>query len=133
MDGVTSSEADPEPDTLSGRVGGLAFFEALVEGFYGRVESDPRLRPLYPRDLTDARAHLALFLDQYFGGPQTYGEVRGHPRLRMRHAPFVIGPMERDAWLAHMTAAVGEATLGEADRRELTGYFTMAAASLQNH
>ena len=89
------------------RVGGTAWFEELVARFYDGVETDPVLRPLYPGDdLTDAREHLCGFLVQYWGGPTTYSEERGHPRLRMRHMPFVIGEAERDAWYRHMAAAV---------------------------
>jgi hemoglobin len=94
------------------------------------------LRPLYPDDLTEARLHLALFLMQYWGGPSTYNEQRGHPRLRMRHVPFVIGPAERDAWLRHMRAAVDHmlesGQLTESDAAELHAYFDMAAHSLVN-
>jgi hemoglobin len=114
------------------RVGGQPFFDQLVERFYQGVQTDPVLRPLYPEDLTEAKAHLALFLAQYWGGPTTYNEIRGHPRLRMRHAPFVIGRLERDAWLAHMNAAVGQADLGDKDRKELLAYLDMAAHSLMN-
>ena len=98
-------------ENLYERVGGQAFFDALVERFYAGVETDPILRPLYPEDLADPKAHLALFLAQYWGGPPTYSEQRGHPRLRMRHAPFVIGLPERDAWLRHMGEAVRTAEL----------------------
>jgi hemoglobin len=87
---------------------GGEFFVELVERFYARVATDLLLRPLYPDDLTDAKRHLWLFLQQYWGGPTTYDEERGHPRLRLRHAPFVIGEAERDAWLTHMTAALDE-------------------------
>ncbi|HMD46466.1 MAG TPA: globin [Acidimicrobiales bacterium] len=114
------------------RVGGDAFFVQLVDRFYVGVAGDPVLRPLYPDDLTEPRAHLAAFLVQYWGGPTTYGETRGHPRLRMRHAPFVIGPLERDAWLRHMTEAVTAAGLAADDERELLDYFTMAARTLIN-
>ena len=95
-------------DALYERVGGEAFFVDLVDRFYLGVAGDPLLRPLYPDDLHESSRHLALFLMQYWGGPATYGEERGHPRLRMRHAPFVIGPAERDAWLRHMLAALSE-------------------------
>ena len=88
------------------RVGGQPFFSALVDRFYAGVATDPVLRPLYPDDLVEPKEHLALFLAQYWGGPRTYSEERGHPRLRMRHAPFVIGSLERDAWLRHMTDAL---------------------------
>jgi hemoglobin len=123
-------------EALFDRVGGEAFFYSLVERFYAGVVGDPLLRPLYPEDLTDPIEHLALFLVQYWGGPPTYNEVRGHPRLRMRHVPFVIGPAERDAWLRHMREAVGHMVdtegLAEADALELGAYFVMAANSLVN-
>jgi hemoglobin len=123
-------------DTLYERVGGEPFFVDLVDGFYVGVAGDPLLRPLYPDDLVESSRHLALFLMQYWGGPPTYGEERGHPRLRMRHVPFVIGPPERDAWLRHMLAALGD--LEEArritapDADELRAYLDMAAHSLVN-
>ena len=87
-------------------VGGRQFFVDLVDGFYAGVSTDPLLRRMYPDDLADSRRHLAAFLTQYWGGPSTYSEERGHPRLRMRHAPFVIGEAERDAWLRHMLGAL---------------------------
>ncbi|HEY3845320.1 MAG TPA: globin [Acidimicrobiales bacterium] len=123
-------------DALFDRVGGEGFFVELIDLFYQGVVGDPLLRPLYPDDLTESRAHLALFLMQYWGGPPRYNEQRGHPRLRMRHAPFIIGPAERDAWLRHMHAAVERMTertgLSAADAEELGAYFEMAAASLVN-
>jgi hemoglobin len=114
------------------RWGGERFFVDLVDRFYDRVAVDPLLRPLYPEDLTEPRAHLALFLMQYWGGPRTYSEERGHPRLRMRHAPFVITSAEADAWLRHMTDAVKEGGLAPADEQELLDYLSMAAQSLIN-
>jgi len=87
-------------------VGGRPFFVDLVDGFYAGVSADLLLRPLYPEDLTDSRRHLTGFLTQYWGGPSTYSEERGHPRLRMRHAPFAIGDEERDAWLRHMLGSL---------------------------
>ena len=119
-------------ENLYERVGGQAFFDALVERFYAGVEADPLLRPLYPADLTDPKAHLALFLAQYWGGPPTYSEQRGHPRLRMRHAPFVIGLEERDAWMLHMAEAVRTAGLEAEDESALMDYFEMAARSMIN-
>jgi hemoglobin len=123
-------------DALYDRVGGEQFFVDLVGRFYLGVAGDPLLRPLYPDDLTESTHHLALFLVQYWGGPPTYGEQRGHPRLRMRHAPFVIGPPERDAWLRHMLAALvdleGEGRIEAPDAAELRDYLNMAANSLIN-
>ncbi len=118
--------------SLYDRVGGDQFFYDLIDRFYLAVSGDPVLRPLYPDDLTEPKKHLALFLIQYWGGPGTYSETRGHPRLRMRHAPFVIGPLERDAWLRHMAAAVAAAGLAADDESELLAYFEMAASSLVN-
>ncbi len=114
------------------RWGGEAFFTTLVERFYAGVSADPLLRPLYPDDLTGPKAHLALFLGQYWGGPRHYSEQRGHPRLRMRHAPFVIGEAQAAAWLRHMTDAVHGSGLAPADQEELLGYLSMAARSLIN-
>jgi hemoglobin len=118
--------------TLYGRVGGAAWFVALVDRFYEGVATDPVLRPMYPDDLTEARAHLAAFLVQYWGGPATYSEERGHPRLRMRHAPFPIAGAERDAWLRHMRAAVERGGLSADDEAQVLDYFEMAARHLVN-
>jgi len=114
-------------------VGGEETFRRLVSKFYRRVAGDPELRAVYPsRDLGPAEEHLRLFLIQYWGGPGTYSERRGHPRLRMRHAHFAIGEAERDAWLRHMRAAMDELAL-DADRdRQLWDYLVMAAHSLVN-
>jgi hemoglobin len=95
--------------TVYHRVGGMPFFEHLVDRFYDRVAADLVLRPVYPEgDLSGARHRLTLFLAQYWGGPRTYDAERGHPRLRMRHLPFAIGAAERDRWLVHMRAAIAE-------------------------
>ena len=120
------------PDSLYDRVGGEPFFFDLVDRFYVAVASDALLRPLYPADLSPSRRHLALFLAQYWGGPPTYNAERGHPRLRMRHVPFAIGPAERDAWLRHMLAAVESSSADAADRSALRAYFETAASSLVN-
>jgi hemoglobin len=123
-------------DALYERVGGETFFVDLVDRFYLGVAGDPLLRPLYPDDLRESSRHLALFLMQYWGGPGTYSEERGHPRLRMRHVPFVIGPAERDAWLRHMLGALAEleaaSRITPADAREFREYLEMAANSLVN-
>ncbi len=119
-------------NTLYERVGGEAFFVDLVERFYGDVESDPLLRPLYPDNLDPPKRHLALFLAQYWGGPHTYNAERGHPRLRMRHFPFGIGQAERDAWLRHMRAAVESSAAAPADADALLAYFETASTSLIN-
>jgi hemoglobin len=114
-------------------VGGEETFRRLVHRFYQGVAQDPVLRPVYPaQNLDPAEEHLALFLIQYWGGPSTYGELRGHPRLRMRHAPFRIGEAERDAWLHHMRVALDELALDQALDTELWDYLVMAAHSLVN-
>jgi hemoglobin len=120
--------------TLYERVGGTPFFTTLVDHFYDGVAGDPVLRPLYPEeDLAGARLRLRDFLVQYWGGPTTYSDLRGHPRLRMRHAPFVIAEAERDRWLHHMHAAVDAVTPAPAEREELLTYFDMAAEAMRNH
>lgn len=114
-------------------VGGEETFRRLVGSFYRGVAADPELRAVYPsRDLGPAEEHLRLFLIQYWGGPGTYNERRGHPRLRMRHAHFAIGEAERDAWLRHMRAALDELALDDALDRQLWDYLVMAAHSLVN-
>src|SRR5262245_36183411 len=119
--------------TLYEAVGGMPFFERLVHRFYEGVAADEVLRPLYPDDLEAPARHLTLFLAQYWGGPATYDAERGHPRLRMRHAPFAIGSDERDRWLVHMRAAVDEAgRLPEQVRTALLEYFEMAAEAMRN-
>ncbi|MEA2538150.1 MAG: hemoglobin [Chloroflexota bacterium] len=108
----------------------MPFFEALVRRFYDGVAADPDLRPLYPEAddrLPLARRHLTLFLAQYWGGPTTYDAERGHPRLRMRHAPFGIGPAQRDSWLRHMRQAIAESAPPPAVEARLEAYFEMAA------
>ncbi|MGO9029879.1 MAG: globin [Acidimicrobiales bacterium] len=114
------------------RWGGEPFFVALVDRFYDGVVADPLLRPMYPEDLTESKAHLALFLAQYWGGPDRYNQQRGAPRLRMRHAPFVIGSAQAEAWLRHMTDAVHAGGLDPSDEEELLDYLSMAANSLIN-
>jgi hemoglobin len=120
--------------TLYDAAGGMPFFESLVNRFYDGVEADAVLLRLYPEphDLRPARRKLALFLAQYWGGPTTYHEERGHPALRMRHAPFVIGIDERDRWLTHMRAAVDAMKPPSDIALALTEYFDMAADSLRN-
>jgi hemoglobin len=119
--------------TLYDRAGGTPFFEALVGRFYDGVETDPFLRPVYPEpDLAGARHRLTLFLIQYWGGPTTYDDERGHPRLRMRHAPFAIGPAERDRWLVHMRAAIADLAPPADVAAELERYFSMAAEAMRN-
>ena len=122
----------PEP-TLYEAVGGEETFRRLVHRFYREVAGDPQLRPVYPsRDLGPAEEHLRLFLIQYWGGPGTYSELRGHPRLRMRHVHFAIGESERDAWLQHMRTALDELELDPVYEDQLWDYLVMAAHSLVN-
>jgi hemoglobin len=114
-------------------VGGMPFFEVLVDRFYDGIEDDPVLRPLYPdQDLRPARRRLALFLAQYWGGPSAYNDERGQPRLRMRHAPFAIGGVERDRWLLHMRAAIDASGAPPESRERLLAYVTMAAEAMRN-
>jgi hemoglobin len=113
--------------------GGEPTFRLLVQRFYARVAADPILRRVYPdEDLSGATERLTLFLIQYWGGPSTYSEQRGHPRLRMRHAPFAIGRRERDAWLGHMTAAVESLELPPQVRQALVDYFETASTAMIN-
>jgi hemoglobin len=113
--------------------GGEETFRRLVHRFYQGVATDPVLRPLYPEeDLGPAEERLRLFLIQYWGGPRTYSDRRGHPRLRMRHAPFPIGEAERDAWLTQMRAAVDDIGLPEELEKMLWDYLVMAANSMIN-
>ena len=115
------------------RVGGEETFRRLVGTFYEGVEVDPILRPMYPdADLSAAQERLFLFLQQYWGGPSTYSETRGHPRLRLRHAPFEIGAVQRDAWLSHMRVAVESLKLAPELENELWNYLVAAANSLVN-
>lgn len=127
-----SEESGAGPATVYDAVGGQAFFDELVERFYRRVERDPVLRPLYPADLAPGRRALALFLGQYWGGPPTYSMEKGHPRLRMRHAPFVIGTEARDAWLAAMLDALAELAPPPEIEAAMREYFEMAATHMVN-
>src|SRR5690242_2703384 len=117
-------------------VGGAETFNTIVSRFYAQVPEDEILRELYPEDDIDgAEERLRLFLEQYWGGPRTYSDQRGHPRLRMRHAPFRIGFLERDAWLRCMHTAVASIdaqTLDDRHRKALLDYFQMAADSMVN-
>ena len=119
--------------TIYDLAGGDAPFRELVERFYARVEGDVLLRPIYPADLEPGKEGLFLFIAQYFGGPPRYNQQRGHPRLRIRHAPFVIGQAQRDAWVAHMLAAIDEVGFAEPVRAALREYFERAATFLINH
>ncbi|RVW05854.1 globin [Rhodococcus xishaensis] len=136
---------ETNPETIGGAqpqqtfyeaVGGAETFRKLTARFYEEVAKDEIVRPLYPEaDLGPAERRMRMFLEQYWGGPRTYSDERGHPRLRMRHAPFRIGPIERDAWLRCMhtaIASIDDRTLDESHRRALIDYMEMAAASMVN-
>lgn len=126
--------SDAESDSsLFDRVGGHSTFVALVDAFYAGVAADPELRALYPEEyLGPAKDRLRMFLEQYWGGPHTYFETRGHPRLRIRHAPYAVTPVQRDRWLHHMNAALDSLDLAEADRAEFGEYVTRAADFMVN-
>ena len=137
---ASSSAPDSAPDEVPARadsffaaVGGEQTFRRLVEAFYAGVANDPELRALYPEeDLGPATERLTLFLIQYWGGPTTYSERRGHPRLRMRHVPFAIDSAQRDRWLRHMRDALDTLDLPPAYDRTIWDYLTNAAHSLRN-
>jgi len=120
--------------SLFEEVGGSQFFDRLVDRFYEGVATDDVLLPLYPEqsDLSEAKERLTLFLQQYWGGPTTYSDERGHPRLRQRHFPFVIGERERDRWMVHMMAAVDELSPNETVHQQLMEYMAMASTAMIN-
>jgi hemoglobin len=120
--------------TLYDQVGGMPFFDRLVDRFYQGVRADPALRPLYQKDedFTGPSRRLALFLVQYWGGPTTYLQERGHPRLRARHFPFSIGDLERDRWLFHMRVAIDQSDAPPDAREQLHAYMTKAADAMRN-
>ncbi|RIJ76674.1 globin [Nakamurella silvestris] len=121
------------PQTFYDEVGGHPTFRAIVHHFYTTVATDEILRPMYPEeDLGPAEDRFRMFLEQYWGGPRTYSDNRGHPRLRMRHNPFVIGSVERDAWLAAMRSAVDSVPLTPEQDAKLWAYLVMAADSMVN-
>ncbi|GAA2350008.1 MULTISPECIES: globin [Streptomyces] len=120
-------------ETFYERVGGEATFRKLVKRFYEGVADDPLLRPMYPEeDLGPAEERFALFLMQYWGGPRTYSDRRGHPRLRMRHAPFTVDRAAHDAWLRHMRDAIDTLGLDPEDEAEMWRYMVYAAGSMIN-
>lgn len=123
---------NPPQQTIYDAIGGEATFQRIVRHFYDGIESDPILRPMYPLDLTESIRHMELFLMQYFDGPRTYSDLRGHPRLRMRHAPFAIGQPERDAWMRHMRAAVEEEKLPAEIEAFMLNYFERTATFMMN-
>ena len=113
-------------------VGGEPVFRQLVDDFYAGVATDPVLRPLYPDDLEPAKDRLRMFLEQYWGGPTTYSQRRGHPRLRMRHIGWQVGTRERDAWLSHMRAAVTRLDVPDDARAAIWDHLERAAHMLVN-
>jgi hemoglobin len=133
---VNNGRVPEDLQTFYDAVGGAATFHKIVARFYEQVAEDEILRPLYrDDDLPGAEDRLRMFLEQYWGGPRTYSEQRGHPRLRMRHHPYRIGPLERDAWLRCMHTAVAEIdrdTLDDEHRKALLDYLEMAAQSMMN-
>ncbi len=130
---ILSKPDDPEISVYEA-AGGDEFFTTLVDSFYRNVEADPVLLSLYPtpHDLGPARERFTLFLIQYWGGPTTYSDERGHPRLRMRHAPFAIGERERAHWLAAMASALDELNPRPVLRARFDAYFEMAATAMVN-
>lgn len=123
--------AEPEASFYD-LVGGEETFRRLIHRFYQEVAGDPLLSAMYPEDLEGSEERLRMFLVQYWGGPRTYSERRGHPRLRMRHATFHIDTKARDAWLGHMRAALDEEGLPEEQDRAFWDYIVMAANTLIN-
>jgi len=123
----------PDSASLFHRLGGAPTFERLVRHFYEGIRTDERLMPMYPADdLEGAIWRLSSFLQQYFGGPTTYSDERGHPRLRMRHAAFHVNPDARQRWLGHMRRAVDSLKLAPLDEAELWDYLERAALSMVN-
>ena len=124
---------DATPRSFYDEVDGHDTFVRLVDAFYRGVATDEVLKPMYPEDdLGPAAVRLTMFLEQYWGGPTTYSEQRGHPRLRMRHNPFHIDPDARDRWLAHMGAAVDELGLSPLHEATLWDYLERAAFAMVN-
>lgn len=135
--GISSVEGSDEPvdysDTFYGQVGGRETFAKIVHVFYQEVAADPLLRAMYPEeDLAPAERRMLMFLEQYWGGPRTYLEERGHPRLRMRHIPFAVTPEARDHWLIAMRQGVDAAGLSPLHESTLWDYLERAAHSLVN-
>ncbi|MEN9752164.1 MAG: hypothetical protein RLZZ600_1211 [Actinomycetota bacterium] len=119
--------------TFFDEIGGHDTFARLTAKFYEGVAADPVLKPMYPEvDLEPARERLQLFLEQYWGGPTTYSDTRGHPRLRLRHQPYKINPDARARWVEHMTIAVDSLGLSPLQRETLMDYLTRAATAMLN-
>ncbi|NKX91886.1 globin [Sanguibacter hominis ATCC BAA-789] len=120
-------------DSFYAAVGGHETFQRIVDAFYEGVAADDVLRPMYPEeDLGPANERMVMFLEQYWGGPTTYSERRGHPRLRARHMPYKVNPLARDRWITHMTAAVRSAGLSPLHESEMLDYVERAAHSMLN-
>jgi len=131
----TAQATDREQSTFFDEIGGLPVVEAIVTRFYAGGATDPVLSPMYrPEDLADGSAarRLSLFLAQYWGGPSTYSQERGHPRLRMRHAPFAVTPTAAEHWLRHFRVALDEAHLTPEQDATFWGYVTYAARFMLN-
>ena len=123
----------PDQQSFFDTVGGHPTFNRIVARFYAGVATDPVLRPIYPEDDLEAAAdRLRMFLEQYWGGPTEYSDTRGHPRLRMRHAPFAVSPAARDHWLAHMRVALDDSGMTAEQIATMWDYVTRAAQSLVN-
>lgn len=120
------------PGSIYQAAGGEETFTRLIENFYKGIESDALIRPMYPADLTESKRTMTLFVMQYFGGPRTYSDERGHPRLRMRHMPFSIGIAERDAWMKHMKNAVVAESFAPPIETALLDYFENTATFMIN-
>jgi len=118
--------------TIYEAVGGAEVFTRIIENFYNGIESDALIRPMYPADLTESKRSMTLFVMQYFGGPRTYSDERGHPRLRLRHAPFSIGIAERDAWMKHMKNAIEAEHFAPPLETVLLNYFENTATFMMN-
>lgn len=131
---ATPRPAFPKPaSSFYEEVGGHETFALLAQRFYDGVRQDDLLAPMYPEaDLEGAQWRLEAFLEQYWGGPGTYSEQRGHPRLRMRHAPFAVTPAARDRWLTHMRAALLSLNLAPLHEATLWDYLERAAHAMVN-
>jgi hemoglobin len=131
---MTHAAAADNQTSLFDAAGGMVFFERLVDHFYEGIANDAVLAPLYPEapDFSAARRRLTLFLAQYWGGPTTYQDERGHPKLRMRHFPFLVGPLQRDHWMLHMTNAVRASGADDLIQTMLLDYFLRAAEHMRN-
>lgn len=122
----------PGAETIHARLGGDDPFWRIARAFYARVDRDPRIRAMFPDNLDEPIRNQAEFLIQYFGGPQAYSQRKGHPRLRMRHAPYAIDLDARNAWMEHMLGALEDATIPEPERALMREYFEKASLFLIN-